>query len=155
MYIHRSRKKYKVSLGAASDQSVEGSTKSRGVTTSWFPFTSRFRYRTCIRFRVDTPHPELAGSGAPTPSTSPLISNSLLSLPEAETIWSFAFPLNRTPHVTKYHMDFLKSAVASLGKVSAFPYAFGDKVELDQTVWTLHNGRRKVRRSSTGISRRY
>lgn len=41
-------------------------------------------------------------------------------------------------------MDFLKSAVASISKGPAFPYAFGDKVDLEQSIWTLHNGTRRV-----------
>lgn len=41
-------------------------------------------------------------------------------------------------------MDFLKSAVASIAKGPAFPYSFGDRVDVDQTVWTLHNGTRRV-----------
>jgi SCY1-like protein 1 len=42
-------------------------------------------------------------------------------------------------------MDFLKSAVASaISKGPPFPYSFGDKVDLDSFVWTLHNGTRRV-----------
>ncbi len=41
-------------------------------------------------------------------------------------------------------MDFIKSAVASIAKGPAFPYSFGDRVDLDQSVWTLHNGTRRV-----------
>ena len=42
-------------------------------------------------------------------------------------------------------MDFLKSAVASaISKGPAFPYTFGDRVELEQSIWTLHNGTKRV-----------
>ncbi|KAK5171363.1 Nuclear aminoacylation-dependent tRNA export pathway component [Saxophila tyrrhenica] len=40
-------------------------------------------------------------------------------------------------------MDFLKSAVASIAKGPAFPYSFGDRVDIDQSIWTLHNGTRR------------
>ncbi|KAL9595053.1 MAG: hypothetical protein Q9219_006676 [cf. Caloplaca sp. 3 TL-2023] len=41
-------------------------------------------------------------------------------------------------------MDFLKSAVASaIAKGPAFPYNFGDRLTLDQSIWTLYNGTRK------------
>lgn len=42
-------------------------------------------------------------------------------------------------------MDFLKSAVASaIAKGPPFPYSFGDKVDVDQSIWTLYNGTRRV-----------
>jgi hypothetical protein len=42
-------------------------------------------------------------------------------------------------------MDFLKSAVASaIAKGPPFPYTFGDKVDLDPSIWTLYNGTRRV-----------
>jgi hypothetical protein len=42
-------------------------------------------------------------------------------------------------------MDFLKSAVASaMAKGPPFPYTFGDKVDLDPSIWTLYNGTRRV-----------
>lgn len=42
-------------------------------------------------------------------------------------------------------MDFLKSAVASaMAKGPPFPYSFGDKVDLDPSIWTLYNGTRRV-----------
>lgn len=43
-------------------------------------------------------------------------------------------------------MDFLKSAVASIAKGPAFPYTFGERVDIDQSIWTLHNGTKRVRR---------
>lgn len=45
-----------------------------------------------------------------------------------------------------FAMDFLKSAVASaIAKGPAFPYSFGDIVDVDQSIWTLHNGTKRVR----------
>jgi SCY1-like protein 1 len=42
-------------------------------------------------------------------------------------------------------MDFLKFAVASaIAKSSNFPATIGDKVELDQSIWTLNNGTKRV-----------
>lgn len=43
-------------------------------------------------------------------------------------------------------MDFLKSAVASaMSKGPAFGYTFGDRVDVDDSIWTLHNGTKRVR----------
>ncbi|KAL5043643.1 hypothetical protein BDW71DRAFT_187497 [Aspergillus fruticulosus] len=37
-------------------------------------------------------------------------------------------------------MDFLKSAVASaMAKGSSFPYSLGDRVDISESIWTLHN----------------
>lgn len=42
-------------------------------------------------------------------------------------------------------MDFLKSAVASaISQGPPFPYTFGDKVDIDESIWTLYNGTRRV-----------
>ena len=42
-------------------------------------------------------------------------------------------------------MDFLKSAVASaISKDPPFPYKFGDQVAVEQSIWTLHNGTKRV-----------
>ena len=43
-------------------------------------------------------------------------------------------------------MDFFKSAVAAVGNVKGppFPYTFGDQVTLDQSVWKLFNGVKRV-----------
>jgi hypothetical protein len=42
-------------------------------------------------------------------------------------------------------MDFLKFAVASaISKSSSFPVNIGDKVDVDQSIWTLNNGTKKV-----------
>lgn len=42
-------------------------------------------------------------------------------------------------------MDFLKSAVASaISKGPAFGYTFGDRVDIDESIWTLHNGTKRV-----------
>ncbi|EGS18254.1 uncharacterized protein CTHT_0062760 [Thermochaetoides thermophila DSM 1495] len=42
-------------------------------------------------------------------------------------------------------MDFLKSAVASAiaAKGPPFPYTFGDKVDMDPSIWTLYNGTKR------------
>jgi SCY1-like protein 1 len=46
-------------------------------------------------------------------------------------------------------MDFLKSAVASaILKGPPFPYSFGDRVDVDQSIWTLHNGTKRVCRQT-------
>lgn len=43
-------------------------------------------------------------------------------------------------------MDFLKSAVASaISKGPAFGYTFGDRVDIDDSIWTLYNGTKRVR----------
>jgi SCY1-like protein 1 len=42
-------------------------------------------------------------------------------------------------------MDFLKFAVASaISKSSSFPVSIGDKVDVDQSIWTLNNGTKRV-----------
>lgn len=42
-------------------------------------------------------------------------------------------------------MEFFKSAVASaISKGPAFPFSFGEKVELDHSVWELYNGTKRV-----------
>ena len=44
-----------------------------------------------------------------------------------------------------FDMDFLKSAVASaISKDPPFPYKFGDKLTVDQSIWALHNGTKRV-----------
>ncbi|KAK4121403.1 ARM repeat-containing protein [Parathielavia appendiculata] len=49
-------------------------------------------------------------------------------------------------------MDFLKSAVASaMAKGPPFPYTFGDKVDLDPSIWTLYNGTRREDSSNCSI----
>ena len=54
-------------------------------------------------------------------------------------------------------MDFLKSAVASaIAKGPAFPYSFGDRVDMDDSIWILYNGTRRVcitmiKHSSVGL----
>ncbi|KAJ0119315.1 hypothetical protein J7T55_013553 [Diaporthe amygdali] len=49
-------------------------------------------------------------------------------------------------------MDFLKSAVASaIAKGPAFPYSFGDIVDVDQSIWTLHNGTKREDGSNCSI----
>jgi SCY1-like protein 1 len=42
-------------------------------------------------------------------------------------------------------MDFLKSAVASaISRGPPFPYNFGEKVENDDSIWTLCNATKRV-----------
>lgn len=42
-------------------------------------------------------------------------------------------------------MDFLKSAVASaISKDPPFPYKFGDRLTVNQSIWSLHNGTKRV-----------
>ncbi|KAL2382165.1 hypothetical protein RJZ90_003482 [Blastomyces dermatitidis] len=49
-------------------------------------------------------------------------------------------------------MDFLKSAVASaIAKGSSFPYSFGDRVDDNDSIWTLHNGTKREDGSSCSI----
>ncbi|MCJ1283903.1 hypothetical protein MMC26_003234 [Xylographa opegraphella] len=49
-------------------------------------------------------------------------------------------------------MDFLKSAVASaISKGPPFPYTFGDRVDLEHSVWTLYNGTKKEDGSNCSI----
>lgn len=49
------------------------------------------------------------------------------------------------PRPNPRHMDFLKSAVASaISQGPPFPYTFGDKVDVDESIWTLYNGTRRV-----------
>ncbi|KAE8354861.1 armadillo-type protein [Aspergillus coremiiformis] len=41
-------------------------------------------------------------------------------------------------------MDFLKSAVASaIAKGSSFPYSLGDRVDISDSIWTLHNATKR------------
>ncbi|KAI1098796.1 ARM repeat-containing protein [Jackrogersella minutella] len=49
-------------------------------------------------------------------------------------------------------MDFLKSAVASaIAQGPPFPYTFGDKVDIDASIWTLYNGTRRADGSNCSI----
>lgn len=49
-------------------------------------------------------------------------------------------------------MDFLKSAVASaISKGPPFPYTFGDRVDIDQSIWALFNGTRREDGSNCSI----
>ncbi|KAI9753735.1 MAG: hypothetical protein M4579_005026 [Chaenotheca gracillima] len=49
-------------------------------------------------------------------------------------------------------MDFLKSAVASaISKGPPFGYSFGDRVDVDSSLWALHNGTKKEDGSSCSI----
>ncbi|CZT20906.1 related to protein kinase family protein [Ramularia collo-cygni] len=48
-------------------------------------------------------------------------------------------------------MDFLKQAVASIAKGPAFGYSFGERVDIDQSIWTLHNGTKREDGSKCSI----
>ncbi|KAL1612244.1 Nuclear aminoacylation-dependent tRNA export pathway component [Paraconiothyrium brasiliense] len=49
-------------------------------------------------------------------------------------------------------MDFLKSAVASaISKGPAFGYTFGDRVDIDDSIWTLYNGTKREDGSKCSI----
>jgi SCY1-like protein 1 len=49
-------------------------------------------------------------------------------------------------------MDFLKSAVASaIAKSSSFPYTIGDRIDNNESIWTLHNAIKKVWNLHTGL----
>ncbi|KAL2872146.1 COPI-interacting protein CEX1 [Aspergillus lucknowensis] len=49
-------------------------------------------------------------------------------------------------------MDFLKSAVASaIAKGSSFPYSLGDRVDLSDSIWTLHNATKREDGSACSI----
>ncbi|KAF6224101.1 hypothetical protein HO133_010675 [Letharia lupina] len=49
-------------------------------------------------------------------------------------------------------MDFLKSAVASaISKDPPFPYKFGDRLTVDQSIWALHNGTKRENGSDCSI----
>src|SRR5271163_1492323 len=49
-------------------------------------------------------------------------------------------------------MDFLKSAVASaIAKGSSLPYTFGDRLDNDKSIWSLHNGTKRVSRIKLSI----
>ena len=43
-------------------------------------------------------------------------------------------------------MEFFKSAVAAVGSVKGppFPYTFGDQLTLDQSIWKLYDGVKRV-----------
>lgn len=49
-------------------------------------------------------------------------------------------------------MNFLKSAVASaIAQGPPFPYSFGDRVDVDASIWTLYNGTRREDGSNCSI----
>jgi len=42
-------------------------------------------------------------------------------------------------------MDFLKSAVASaIAKGSSFPFSLGDRIDIGDSIWALHNATKRV-----------
>ncbi|KAL4809707.1 armadillo-type protein [Aspergillus unguis] len=49
-------------------------------------------------------------------------------------------------------MDFLKSAVASaMAKGSSFPYSLGDRVDISDSIWTLHNATKREDGSACSV----
>lgn len=53
-------------------------------------------------------------------------------------------------------MDFLKSAVASaIAKGSSFPYSLGDRVDVSDSIWALHNATKRVSPPPPSFSRHY
>jgi SCY1-like protein 1 len=49
-------------------------------------------------------------------------------------------------HTAAIKMDFLKSAVVSaISKGPVFPFSFDDRVDIDNSIWTLHHGTKRVR----------
>ncbi|KAI9376801.1 armadillo-type protein [Aspergillus egyptiacus] len=49
-------------------------------------------------------------------------------------------------------MDFLKSAVASaISKGSSFPYSLGDRVDISESIWTLHNATKREDGSACSV----
>ncbi|GAB7361552.1 hypothetical protein MBLNU230_g1605t1 [Neophaeotheca triangularis] len=48
-------------------------------------------------------------------------------------------------------MDFFKSAVASIAKGPAFPYTFGERMDIDNSIWTLHHGTKREDGSKCSI----
>ncbi|KAB8227742.1 armadillo-type protein [Aspergillus alliaceus] len=49
-------------------------------------------------------------------------------------------------------MDFLKSAVASaIAKGSSFPYSLGDRVDISDSIWTLHNATKRDDSSACSV----
>ncbi|KAL4751467.1 hypothetical protein BDW72DRAFT_173429 [Aspergillus terricola var. indicus] len=49
-------------------------------------------------------------------------------------------------------MDFLKSAVASaMAKGSSFPYSLGDRVDISESIWTLHNATKREDGSACSV----
>lgn len=64
-----------------------------------------------------------------------------------QTLTLFFYLQRKRGHVSPHAvtMDFLKSAVASaISKGPAFGYTFGDRVDLNDSIWTLHNGTKRV-----------
>lgn len=64
--------------------------------------------------------------------------------------WPPRIPRRKVPKhsgqiITATHMDFLKSAVASaIAKGSSLPFSLGDRVDIGDSIWTLHNGTKRV-----------
>jgi hypothetical protein len=76
---------------------------------------------------------------------SPLLPQLYTPVTQASTPTGILLP----PHVRQQErerdMDFLKSAVASaISKGPPFPYTFGDRVDVDNSIWSLYNGTKRV-----------
>lgn len=62
----------------------------------------------------------------------------------AQSVLTWAI-LSALPGSSCLAMDFLKSAVASaISKDPPFPYKFGDRLTVDQSIWALYNGTKRV-----------
>lgn len=72
-----------------------------------------------------------------------MIKETATSLPSLELdLWELVLVIC---FLSSLFMDFLKSAVASaIAKSSSFPYAIGDRVDNNESIWTQHNGTKKV-----------
>ena len=77
-----------------------------------------------------------------------ILISSLLYFPLGSVVFLCSLPdsiCSRGGRNTSWAMDFLKSAVASaISKDPPFPYKFGDRVTVDQSIWTLYNGTKRV-----------
>lgn len=49
-------------------------------------------------------------------------------------------------------MNFFSAVASAISQGPPMPYSIGDKVDVDQSVWTLNNGTKKVRLESRGSS---
>jgi hypothetical protein len=111
-----------------------------GARNSGSEGVTRLRYRTEARHHVVAPsrvrlQPQAVSVGQPHLSSVKLLDGA-----------SQAHHFSKQPaRVKSADMDFLKSAVASaISKGPAFGYTFGDRVDLNDSIWTLHNGTKRV-----------
>ena len=77
-----------------------------------------------------------------------MVISSLLYFPLGSVVFLCSLPdsiCSSGARNLSWAMDFLKSAVASaISKDPPFPYKFGDRVTVDQSIWTLYNGTKRV-----------